>query len=295
MKTFKEFLESSTIHGLVYISISRSFVRIFWIFVVFIGFTGAVYLINQSFSSWANSPVATTIATKPITDLELPNVIVCPPRNSFTSLNPDLVRARGVKLGEAERKELVDSVPDSVYDSSLNAQYLDFLQYRKNTGQDKYRDWYMGASKVNLPSRDPNTAMYSYSFDTTKLTGHFTSPDFGQPFDRNSFASVLRTRLYITVSREIHNKLIAGQSIIMEIEYDIEGDVEYIRVEEQLREMTDDEINADKYTLVKNEIERTSYQTNPNVSFTVDPNSRYRREEFSLYVKGDAQRKQRSV
>ena len=43
MDTFKEFLESSTIHGLVYISTSRRLLKLFWLCVVITGFTGAVY------------------------------------------------------------------------------------------------------------------------------------------------------------------------------------------------------------------------------------------------------------
>ena len=64
------------------------------------GFSGAGILIQQSFSSWADSPVSTTIETLPITDLDFPNVTVCPPRNTFTDLNYDLMAIENVSLSD---------------------------------------------------------------------------------------------------------------------------------------------------------------------------------------------------
>ena len=104
VEVVKEFLESSTIHGLSYIAANRRLVRLLWICVVITGFTGAAVMIQQSFSSWADSPISTTIETRPITEIDFPNLTVCPPRNTFTSLNPDLVRARNISLDEEKKK-----------------------------------------------------------------------------------------------------------------------------------------------------------------------------------------------
>ena len=143
MKTVKEFLESSTIHGLVYISTNRSFVRLFWIFVVIIGFSGAGYLIQQSFSSWATSPVSTTIETLSISELDFPKVSVCPARNSFTSLLPILTMARKVKLDETRRNEFVYHIPDVVYNGTLLHQYSQYLKY----SEEIHSSWYTGETK----------------------------------------------------------------------------------------------------------------------------------------------------
>ena len=69
MEYVTSFLESSTIHGLSYIATDRKYVRLFWTLVVMVGFTGAGILIYQSFQSWADSPVKTTIETLPITEI----------------------------------------------------------------------------------------------------------------------------------------------------------------------------------------------------------------------------------
>ena len=51
MDVVKEFLESSTIHGLVYISTTKKLVKLVWLGVVITGFVVAGLLIQQSFSS----------------------------------------------------------------------------------------------------------------------------------------------------------------------------------------------------------------------------------------------------
>ena len=275
MKTVKEFLESSTIHGLVYISTTKRLVRLLWLCVVILGFSGAGVLIHQSFSSWTASPVSTTIEVLPITELDLPNVTVCPPKNTFITLNPDLVMARNVTLDDEQRQELIDSVPDSVYDSSLGAQYVEFLEYRTNTGQDNYRDWYIGITKVDLPRRDVENGINIYSLETTKLEGTFTSPDFPEPFDENKFDPKLKTELYITISVDMEKLVPSGYaSLIMEINYDIEESVEFIRFEEQEREISE-ELEGNQQNKVKE-----SFIT--NTSLTLEPNLNYVRKEYGL-------------
>ena len=290
MKTVKEFLESSTIHGLVYISTTKRLVRLLWLCVVISGFMGAGVLIHQSFSSWTASPVSTTIEVLPITDLDLPNVTVCPPRNTFITLNPDLVMARNVTLDDEQRQELIDSVPDSVYDSSLGAQYVDFLEYRTNTGQDNYRDWFIGITKLDLPRRDVENGINIYSLETTKLEGTFTSPDFPEPFDENKFDPKLKTELYITISVDMEKLVPSGYaSLIMEIHYDIEDSVEFIRFEEQEREISEEleEENSSRNMLRRRKREgnqqnkvKESFITNK--SLTLEHNLNYLRKEYGL-------------
>ena len=129
--------------------ISRRLVRLLWIWVVITGFTGAAVMIQQSFSSWADSPISTTIETRPITEIDFPNVTVCPPRNSFTSLIPDLLRSRNINFDQEKRKELSNSVPDAVFDANYKAKYQEFLEYSQSDGE--YLNWYTGLSKISLP------------------------------------------------------------------------------------------------------------------------------------------------
>ena len=81
------FLDTSSIGGLNHISTSKKYVRIFWVITVLSAFAGAGFLMNLSFNTWAKTPEKTTIATLPITEIRLPKITVCPPRNTYTDLN----------------------------------------------------------------------------------------------------------------------------------------------------------------------------------------------------------------
>ena len=226
MEGVREFLESSTIHGLVYISTNRRLVQLFWICVVITGFTVAGVLINQSFSSWADSPISTTIETRPIREIDFPNVTVCPPRNSFTSLNPDLLRSRNINFDEKIRKELSDYVPYAAYDVTYKAnsrEYKEFLE-----GEINYSNWYRGRSKLELLKTGFNANKY-YDFFTTAPNGSFSTPYLGEPYNTSMFDCGLTTMVFIFVPEN----LTVGSKIVVDLEYDVpddEGDF-YIRIQ----------------------------------------------------------------
>ena len=98
MGIIKEFLKSSTIHGLSYIITTRKLARLLWISIIITGFSVAASLIYASFQSWTESPVKTTIETLPITEITLPKVTVCPPKNTFTNLNYDLMTLENMNI-----------------------------------------------------------------------------------------------------------------------------------------------------------------------------------------------------
>ena len=105
----REFLENSTIHGLVHISTAKSkTARAAWVAIVAACFATAIYMITSSYKEWQESPVSTTITTHPITELDFPTVTVCPPRGSNTALNHLLEKVKDVNFNEEERQELLD-------------------------------------------------------------------------------------------------------------------------------------------------------------------------------------------
>ena len=106
-KLLSEFLETSTIHGLFHISTTTRQLRLLWICVVIAGFIGAAWLINESFESWAEQPVSTTVETFPIKDVQFPKVTVCPPKNTLTNINPDLIISENLTLDDRTRDEFL--------------------------------------------------------------------------------------------------------------------------------------------------------------------------------------------
>ena len=104
----REFLESSTIHGLVHISTAKSGAsRAAWAAIVVACFAVAISMITNSYKEWQESPVSTTITTHPINELDFPTVTVCPPRGSNTALNHLLEKVKDVNFTQREKKELL--------------------------------------------------------------------------------------------------------------------------------------------------------------------------------------------
>ena len=104
MKPLQEFLSTSTIHGLSHIASAKSWaVRIVWIIVVALGFSAAIYLISNSYTEWTESPVSSTTITRPISELDFPDVTVCPPKESNTVLNLVVDKLKDEKTDRTER------------------------------------------------------------------------------------------------------------------------------------------------------------------------------------------------
>ena len=88
------------------------------------GFIGAGYLINRSYSDWRQAPISTTLSTKPISDLPFPTVTVCPPKGSHTALNYDLMMADNNSLTKQDR----DNLKEAVYDIFIEASHQEFIR-----------------------------------------------------------------------------------------------------------------------------------------------------------------------
>ena len=81
--------------------------KLVWSVIVLLGFLAAGFLIWQSFADWQESPVSTSIETRPLEELVFPTVTVCPPKGSSTALNYDLMRADNDSLTEENRENQV--------------------------------------------------------------------------------------------------------------------------------------------------------------------------------------------
>ena len=167
MEEVRNYLESSTVHGLGYISTTRRLVKLFWIAVVITGFTGAGVMIYQSFDAWEDSPVKTTIETQPITEITFPKVTVCPPRDTYTDLNYDLMMLQNTTLDNDTRNDLTNYafqlLQDQLHDGVMKR--LDLLK-----DDDRYYNWYHGFTQINIPSAYSDGTHY-YAVTTYATTG----------------------------------------------------------------------------------------------------------------------------
>ena len=169
-----QFLESSSIHGLNHIATTKTLSRLFWVVTVTLGFILAGVLISKSFqrpvssqhtfdplgifrilitnsnvywklsASWSDSPVYTSLSTHSISELNFPKITVCPPQDSLTSLNQDIVKSKDKVLTHQQKKELTDFVSEVTFDCQADKK---FRQLRDNTDTDTYRHWYNGLTQ----------------------------------------------------------------------------------------------------------------------------------------------------
>ena len=191
MEEVRTYLESSTIHGLAYIATSRPhFVRIIWLLIVIAGFTGAGVIIYQSFQSWDESPVKTTIETRPITELKFPKVTVCPPKNTYTDLNYDLIMTENMTLDSKIRSELTNYSVELLYDQ-LYATVM--LKYDKIVEKDRYFNWYHGYSEIKLPSAQD----FGNTIDYASMNGTIFSQYFGDKFSVNNVETAFDYDIYV--------------------------------------------------------------------------------------------------
>ena len=196
MQILKEFLETSTIHGLAYISnVPSKTGKALWLAIVIAGFYTAGYLINSSYEEWESTPVATSISTHPIATLPLPIITICPPENSNTALNVDLVKAGNISLTDDDRRDL-RNVSWQFFINAPSQNFVDLAQRLTN--------------KEAIPQLKAQTRSYPIPYEnldrgsnqgfeiwSTELTGSYTSPGFGQKRNCSTNVPNLHFTLYI--------------------------------------------------------------------------------------------------
>ena len=162
-----------------------------WLVVVILGFSLAALLISQARQDWSSNPITTTITTLPISHLIFPNVSVCPPRKSFTHLNVDIANSANILLTERERKKLSGAVEQQVYASNLETK---LYRWKLIEEEDQYQAWYLGLSRVQLPTERQRGDRLSltYRVHSSAGEGSVASPYFQQPWDEDRFYPDLR-------------------------------------------------------------------------------------------------------
>ena len=153
-KSILTFLESSTIHGLVHISSEKSkLVKAIWLAIMVACFAIAIYMINDSYMEWQESPVSTTITTHPITELEFP-------RGSNTALNHLFERVKDVNFTKNERLELL-KISKEVFIEIPNENYVRQMTEFLTTDYKKK----IANGLASMPEVDENGTIIMRSFE----------------------------------------------------------------------------------------------------------------------------------
>ena len=175
MEIWREFLGSSTIHGLSYIDKSKSRVgRLVWTLIVCTGFFTAGLLISNSYKHWDEFPVSTSTATHPISKLKFPPVTVCPPAGTNTALNYDMATYNGSV--DAHKRKVLEKTAKDIFIMKHHTEYMDSLKPVVNV--ENIREIYQGFQAV--PTHLGN---YGFDIKISNSKGRIKTPGFGEKFD----------------------------------------------------------------------------------------------------------------
>ena len=176
MDFLKEFLETSTIHGLTYISRAPSKLsKLFWFLIVVAGFSFSFHLINSSYVEWQASPIATSISTHPISELDFPTVTVCPPEGSNTALNYDIARVLNITLTERDRDVLVDATKHFLIDQP-SQEFGHLARFLLN--EENILEIFEGKPTFAFPMayNEQNDRTPTFEILSSKLNGSYKTP-----------------------------------------------------------------------------------------------------------------------
>ena len=218
MSGLKEFLETSSIHGLVYLATTEKMTRLVWMFVVMAGFAVAAVLIQQSLSSWEANPVSTTLKIRPIEEIPFPRVTVCPPENTFTTLNLDMETMETKTLDQLTKKVLNDTLPSVIFDSDFEEK-LSFFSKATNVS----RGWYLGDTQISFLSEEDDYV--NVKLRSSALSGTVSTPFFNEEFNQETFKRNMTFRI------EIDKPNISHDNTTIDIRLDIDTDKQINRRE----------------------------------------------------------------
>ena len=193
----RTFLEASTIHGLNYISTTKKYARLFWILVVVAGFFTAILMINTSFEQWSANPIKTTLETRPISEIKFPKVTVCPPKNTFTDLNYDLMVAENMTLTEESQDELIQYARQVIIEHVFVDDF-DIMQE-----DDRFYNWYHGYSNIFRPYIN-DKGLY-YILETATTSGSANTQYFGEQFQSHLVKRNLLYYVYVYPPLSVRN------------------------------------------------------------------------------------------
>ncbi|TRY80032.1 hypothetical protein TCAL_16032, partial [Tigriopus californicus] len=129
----KEYCESSSLHGLRYITEDgRHWTeRILWVFLCTMGFVLTIYFIYPIWAKWNEKPTITTLDSTdhPVWEIDFPAVTVCPANKVVRSKFEDVYRKQGWKndygISQNNLKRLIEMM---VHFKSMNGVDMDKYQ-----------------------------------------------------------------------------------------------------------------------------------------------------------------------
>ena len=164
-KCLKDYASTSTVHGVSYILDEKTPVieRLLWLIVVSIFGCVAVYMVVQTFTTWQENKVITTLKTvaKPVSDLDFPAITICSSGQHFNTVEKVLTdkfnswkKTKNNKLSLKENFALYLEEVFKMNDTKLNIMdILSTAMLPQGSGENAVRKNEVTCTKNNADSR----------------------------------------------------------------------------------------------------------------------------------------------
>ena len=182
MNILRDFLESSTIHGLAHISTSRSKgAKLVWFFCVLLSLSIAIILIWKTTKEIQDDPFSTATTTHPISELNFPMVTICPPKGTNTAINNGLMKAR-----EPLTEEQTNRLKNATKKIFIEEPFIDFSNFLVSIANTENIRKMCEASQ-SIPKPMPSSGL---EIRTNALNGTLASPGYGRKSIRETHEKV---------------------------------------------------------------------------------------------------------
>ena len=131
--------------------------------------------------------------------LRIPSkVIVCPPKNTRTNLNYDLIMSENLTLDNERKDEFAEFIKESLLDIIYHSIYEELRSYRDI---ENFRNWYDGITMLELPVEETRLEQTTkhIRLTTSATSGTFLTPNFREQFDPKDFSYFAKFRLHLKV------------------------------------------------------------------------------------------------
>ena len=166
-----------------------------------LGFVGAGILIGNSYLEWQKNPVATSISTLSISDLQFPNVTICPPKGSNTALNYDLMKADSNRL-QTKQQQKLQQVAYKIFVEARFQEYYERLLQQINL--ENLENIFSGYQTIPKTIDNVTTATF---FSTN---GTYHTPAFGGKVRESFFESEQHYRVKLELPKGVKEQIGSG-------------------------------------------------------------------------------------
>ena len=128
--------------------------------------------------------------------MKFPKVAVCPPKDTFTDLNYDLLLAQNITLSQKERQELLEFAIKVLEENTF------MKNFEKIIDDNQFMNWYYGFTQM-----EPNKFLYGIDdliyITTSAVAGTVTTKFYGEQFNEDLIEKATWYSVHINVPESV--------------------------------------------------------------------------------------------